>query len=70
VEEKLFVQRQQKWLHVSSAEKMGLYGQLARLWSGTEVRGLADVAGRFISGVRVGGGLREEDHKKQRQSNG
>ena len=49
VEEKFFVKRQDKRLNVSSREKRRLEDHCSGLWSGTEVRGLTNVASRFIS---------------------
>lgn len=54
MEEKFFVKRQEKRLNVSSREKRRLEDRCSGLWSGTEVRGLTNVASRFISWILVG----------------
>lgn len=54
VEEKLFMKRQEKRLNVSTREKRRLEDHCSGLWSGTEVRGLTNVASRFVPGVQVG----------------
>lgn len=54
MEEKLFMKRQEKRLNVSTREKRRLEDHCSGLWSGTEVRGLTNVASRFVPGVQVG----------------
>ena len=70
MEEKLFKKRQQKRLNVTCREKRRVKRHCSGLWSGTEVRSLANVASCFIPGIQVGVrcGLGQEENEQQRQA--